>query len=231
MNPAVELINVCMTFQNREILQHINLVIPEGQRMALTGPSGAGKSTILKIIAGLITPTSGRIIRHSRKIGYVFQEPRLLPWETALKNVIFPLLARGERQHHASEAGRECLAKMGLSGFEQHYPDQLSGGMKQRVSIARALVIEPDLLLLDEPFTGLDPNLRDSICHHMESALSQKTTTLIHVTHDAEGMIHTADTLYTLTAPDTLHALPRRIPSAAPEGVTATGPTALPRPG
>lgn len=204
MKPAVELIDVTMVFKNREVLRNLNLAIPEGRRMAITGPSGAGKSTILKIIAGLVAPTSGRVIRHTRKTGYVFQEPRLLPWNTALENVFLPLVARGEKKREAQKVGMNCLADMGLAGFEHSYPNQLSGGMKQRVSIARALAIEPDLLLLDEPFTGLDPDLRDSICGHLEEALSKKRTTVLHVTHDVENMIHTADSLYTLVAPDTM---------------------------
>ncbi|VVS94965.1 ABC transporter ATP-binding protein [Desulfoluna spongiiphila] len=208
MKPAVELIDVNMVFKKQEVLRNLNLTIPEGQRMAVTGPSGAGKSTILKIIAGLVTPSSGKVIRHTCKTGYVFQEPRLLPWNTALENVILPLIARGEKKKAARKAGMNCLADMGLSGFEHNYPSQLSGGMKQRVSIARALAIEPDLLLLDEPFTGLDPDLRDAICGHLEDALSKKATTVIHVTHDVGNMIHTADTLYTLAAPDTLRQLP-----------------------
>ncbi|WP_300673619.1 ATP-binding cassette domain-containing protein [Desulfoluna sp.] len=208
MKPAVELIDVNMVFKNREVLRNLNLTIPEGQRMAVTGPSGAGKSTILKLIAGLVIPTSGLVIRHTCRTGYVFQEPRLLPWNTALENVTLPLIARGEKRLNARKTGITCLADMGLSGFEHSYPDQLSGGMKQRVSIARALAIEPDLLLLDEPFTGLDPALRESICQHLEQALSKKVATVIHVTHDVDAMIHTANTLYTLTTPDTLVQLP-----------------------
>ena len=204
MSPAVELIQVSKVYASHTVLMGLNLKIETGRRVALAGPSGAGKSTVLKLIAGIVTPTSGKVIRHTRRTGYVFQEPRLLPWNTALENVTLPLLAKGINKKEANKRGMACLDDMGLTGFATNLPDQLSGGMKQRVSIARALAIEPDLLLLDEPFTGLDPELRESICAGLESALQNRDTTVIHVTHDIQNMIHTADTLYTLTAPDTL---------------------------
>ena len=157
--PLVRLRDVSRVFANGvQALGGASLDIEAGEFLSVLGPSGCGKSTLLRLIAGLAEPSAGTIEWPQGRpdLGFVFQEPTLMPWTTALANVALPLklrgLARSEREARAAEA----LAGVGLKGFEKSYPRELSGGMKMRVSIARALVTGPRLLLMDEPFAALD---------------------------------------------------------------------------
>src|SRR5262245_21680688 len=142
-------------------LRGLDLEVGEGEFLSLLGPSGCGKSTVLRLVAGLGEVSGGRIewaAGHERvgDIGFVFQEPTLMPWATVLKNVLLPLKLRGVPPPAAEERVHEAIEMVGLDGFEHAYPRELSGGMKMRVSIARALVTHPRLLLMDEPFASLD---------------------------------------------------------------------------
>ena len=177
----------------------VDLAIPRGDFLSLLGPSGCGKSTILRMIAGLIAPSAGRIDWPSAphdaagtagavgtaapRLGFVFQEPTLMPWATALGNAALPLklegVARGEREARAAEA----LARVGLAGFERSYPRALSGGMRMRVSIARALVTRPDILLMDEPFAALDEITRFRLNNDLLEIWQETGFTAVFVTH------------------------------------------------
>jgi NitT/TauT family transport system ATP-binding protein len=171
----------------------VDLDIPAGDFLSLLGPSGCGKSTLLRVIAGLIAPSSGTIAwpaaAHDVKgaaqprLGFVFQEPTLMPWATALANAALPLrldgVARSEREARAAAA----LARVGLAGFERAYPRALSGGMRMRVSIARALVTRPDILLMDEPFAALDEITRFRLNNDLLEIWRETGFTAVFVTH------------------------------------------------
>jgi NitT/TauT family transport system ATP-binding protein len=171
----------------------VDLTIGSGDFVSLLGPSGCGKSTLLRMTAGLIAPSAGTIAwpsarhdaagRPEARLGFVFQEPTLMPWATALANAALPLklegLARGEREARAADA----LARVGLAGFEHAYPRALSGGMRMRVSIARALVTRPDILLMDEPFAALDEITRFRLNNDLLEIWQEQGFTVVFVTH------------------------------------------------
>lgn len=188
------------------VLDGINLEI-RSEILAILGPSGCGKSTLLGIIAGIEKPSSGEIIyrtsnRDRPPIGFVFQSPSLLPWLTVLENVALPLRARGVQKKEAEETARKYLSLVGLQEFENFYPDELSGGMKQRVNLARALGIEPEILLMDEPFSHLDPltaeNLRAELLDIWLSSLAP-VKAIVLVTHDVVEAVYMADRIAILT--------------------------------
>jgi NitT/TauT family transport system ATP-binding protein len=175
-----------------DALSEIDLAVEESGFVSLIGPSGCGKTTLLRVIADLERPTAGAITvngvapdeaRRARAYGYVFQAPALYPWRSALRNVMLPLevmgLSRGERRARAAR----YLAMVGLEGFEQRFPWQLSGGMQQRVSIARALSFEPHLLLMDEPFGALDEITRDHLNEQLLLLWRRTGKTVVFVTH------------------------------------------------
>jgi NitT/TauT family transport system ATP-binding protein len=163
----------------------IDLEIHEGEFVSLLGPSGCGKSTALRVIAGLLQPTAGDLLwtRGKPRIGFVFQDPTLMPWATARENVRLPLdlarIPRGQADVQATEA----LARVGLSGFESAYPRSLSGGMRMRVSIARALAASPKLLLMDEPFAALDEITRQDLNDDLIRLWREQSLTVCFVTH------------------------------------------------
>ncbi len=176
-------------------LKGVDLDVAAGEFMSLLGPSGCGKSTFLRVVADLIAPTSGSVrvlgvtpdaARLRRDIGFVFQDAALLPWRTALQNVELPLeVARGRTQTNkaARATPRELLQLVGLSGSENAYPHELSGGMRQRVSIARALVTDPRILLMDEPFGALDEITRDRLNEELLRVWRELGMTVLFVTH------------------------------------------------
>lgn len=186
-----------------KVLDSISLDIYEDFTTVI-GPSGSGKTTFLKIIAGIEKYDSGEIIHYDKniKVGFVFQFPTLLPWMTVLENVMLPLRASGMNKEKAEEVARRYLSLVGLHEFKDFYPNELSGGMKQRVNIARALAIEPTILLLDEPFSHLDPltaeNLRSEI---MDLWLSGVTSvrSIILVTHNVDEAILLSDRVIIFT--------------------------------
>jgi len=168
-----------------EVVRPLDLEIPAGQFVAFLGPSGCGKSTLLRMIAGLERPTHGRIQRdESDRISFVFQEPQLLPWRTVLENVRLPLELVDERStQERNELSRQALIRVGLGEALDKMPRQLSGGMKMRVSLARALVTEPRILLLDEPFGALDEVTRYRLQEDLRSFWQAFRMTVIFVTH------------------------------------------------
>jgi NitT/TauT family transport system ATP-binding protein len=200
---AIELSHVAVTFgqgaQAVPALLPTQLRVPDGDFIALVGPSGCGKSTILKLVAGLIAPTSGVVLVGGRevgaralRIGMAFQNPTLLPWLTIEKNIMLPLKIvepfrgqfRAQRKTGFRDKVHALLAQVGLSGFAQHYPWQLSGGMLQRANLCRALIHEPRLLLLDEPFGALDQFTREELWGVLQDLWQEHRPTVLLVTHD-----------------------------------------------
>jgi NitT/TauT family transport system ATP-binding protein len=183
--PIVSLRGVAKSFKSGTVALHdVNLDIRDGEFLTLLGPSGCGKSTVLRIVAGLMGNTEGEIRwRGQPSLGFVFQEPTLAPWSDVFDNVWLPLRLKGVSRGEARDRVAEALANVGLTGFERAYPRELSGGMKMRVSIARALVTRPALLLMDEPFAALDEitraKLNDDLLH-LQASLG---ATIVFVTH------------------------------------------------
>jgi NitT/TauT family transport system ATP-binding protein len=180
-------------------LHDIDLTIRQGEFVSLIGPSGCGKTTLLRAIADLESITSGELLvndmtpseaRLSGAYGYVFQAPALFPWRTVLQNVVLPLQIQGKMAAEAEEIGREQLARVGLSGFEGKYPWQLSGGMQQRVSIARALGFKPKILMMDEPFGALDEITRDSLNQQLQDLWCEEQRTVVFVTHSISEAVY-----------------------------------------
>ena len=179
-------------------VQGVNLNLARGDFLALLGPSGCGKSTLLRMIAGLIEPSEGAIAFPAdpaarQSIGFVFQEPTLMPWATAVRNVALPLELAGVARHEAASRAAEMLARVGLAGFENAYPRALSGGMKMRVSIARALVTKPRLLLLDEPFAALDEITRFKLNQDLLHLWQAERFTVVFVTHSVFESVFLAE--------------------------------------
>lgn len=174
----LKLTNICHSYGDNPVLKDITLNLSSGQRLAIMGPSGSGKTTLLRIVMGLLRPTAGRAENHFSKISAVFQEPRLLPWRTALENV--NLVLADDRS--TLEQARCQLARLGLAEAADKYPGELSGGMQQRVALARALAMEGDLLILDEPFKAMDEALRQQVI----AQVAQTRAAILLVTHDGE---------------------------------------------
>lgn len=190
--------------QQSVVMQGLNLDIARGEFLALVGPSGVGKSTLLRVIAGLMPPASGQVIVEPphepdcRQIGFVFQDARLLPWRKVLANVEYGLedllKSRAERRARAQAA----LALVGLADYADRWPHQLSGGQKQRVAIARALAVRPALLLMDEPFSALDPTTRHSLQDELLRLWKESGTSIILATHDMSEAMYLADRIIVL---------------------------------
>jgi NitT/TauT family transport system ATP-binding protein len=206
-----------------DVLAGITFTIPTGQVAAIVGPSGSGKSTLLRVISGLLPPDTGSVTLAGtsvtgpdERVGMVFQEPRLLPWRSAIDNVAYPLELRGETRPARLARARELLALVGLTGFEAARPAQLSGGMAQRVALARALALDPPVLLLDEPFGALDALTRDRLDAELLHLWERTGTTIVVVTHSIPEAVFLADRVLVL--------------SARPGRVVADVPVPLPRP-
>jgi NitT/TauT family transport system ATP-binding protein len=189
-------------------LDEFDLAIRSGEFLSLLGPSGCGKSTALRLIAGLGEPTRGRISwngdkpgarRNGLDIGFVFQEPTLMPWATVSKNVALPLALRGIDAAAASRRVSEALEQVGLSEFRDAYPRQLSGGMKMRVSIARALVTDPPLLLMDEPFAALDEITRFKLNNDLLRLWREVGHTVIFVTHSVFESVYLSNRIVVMS--------------------------------
>ncbi len=183
--PLVTLSGVGKAFKSGTVaLENVNLHIRDGEFLTLLGPSGCGKSTVLRIVAGLTDNNSGQVKwRGQPSLGFVFQEPTLAPWADVFDNVYLPLRLKGVSRSDAKEKVADALANVGLTGFEKAYPRELSGGMKMRVSIARALVTRPAVLLMDEPFAALDEITRAKLNDDLLKLQSTLGATIVFVTH------------------------------------------------
>ena len=187
-------------------LQNVSLDIPAAKLTAILGPSGCGKTTLLKVIAGLIKPTSGSVKVRGKEIegpgpdrALVFQDFALLPWATVLQNVGFGLRARGVPKKERDETSLHYIKEVGLLGFEDKYPHQLSGGMRQRTGLARALTINSDILLMDEPFSAVDEQMRRKLQEDLLKLLKVENKTVIFVTHSIEEAVYLADQVIILS--------------------------------
>ena len=204
--PVVALKRVGKTFANGVIaLKRLDLDVRPGEFVSLLGPSGCGKSTALRIIAGLSEPTNGTVEAEAandaapRRIGFVFQEPTLMPWATVAANVCLPLKLAG-LEPSAQARVDAALARVGLSSFAQSYPRELSGGMKMRTSIARALVTEPKLLLMDEPFAALDEITRFRLNNDLLALWQSLGKTVVFVTHSVFESVYLSQRIVVMTS-------------------------------
>jgi len=188
--------------RNRKVvhaLKDVSFDVEEGEFVSIIGPSGCGKSTLLKVLAGLIESTAGEVVVNrseengTPKIGFVFQDSVLLPWKTAMENALFPFEIMGKRTAETEEKVRRLFTLAGLEGFESSYPKQLSGGMKQRVSIVRSLSYNPPILLMDEPFGAIDAITRDSMNNILLDIWSATKKTVLFVTHSISEAIYLSD--------------------------------------
>ena len=187
-------------------LSGVSLGVAAGEFVAVVGPSGCGKTTLLQIIAGFLRPTRGQVLVDGQPVtspgrdrAMVFQEPALLPWRTALGNVAYGLECLGSGARQARAHAQEWLAQVGLDGFADHYPHELSGGMQQRVNLVRALAVQPDILLMDEPFASLDAQTRETLQAELLAIWGRTCPTVIFVTHDITEAVLVADRVVVLT--------------------------------
>ncbi|MCX7931685.1 MAG: ABC transporter ATP-binding protein [Rhodovarius sp.] len=217
MRPFVEIDRVAMRYGGVDgtlALQDCSLCVHEGEFVAVVGPSGCGKSTLMRLVSGLWPATEGNVIVDGREVagpvnivGMAFQSPTLLPWRRILENVMLPLEVTPQHRHRlrseraAYEArARELLRLVGLEGFERKYPYQLSGGMQQRTSLCRALIHEPKLLMLDEPFSALDVFTREELWEVMQDLWLARKPTVMLVTHDLREAVFLADRVLVMSA-------------------------------
>jgi len=200
----IELRGVSLSYftlkQETEALRDINISIEEGEFISIVGPSGCGKSTLLSLISGMLQPTNGEVrlygetVREpSRRVGYMLQHDHLFEWRNVLSNVLVGAEIRGMDRDKAKRKALDLLNRYGLGGFAEHSPTQLSGGMRQRVALIRTLVTEPDILLLDEPFSALDYQTRLTLQDEISSIIRDQGKTAILVTHDISEAISMAD--------------------------------------
>jgi NitT/TauT family transport system ATP-binding protein len=209
-------------------LAHISFSVAAGEFLGIVGPSGCGKTTLLQLIAGLVAPTKGQVwlagnqlTKPHPEISMVFQKPNLMPWRTVLENVLLPLQIQAVPMAEAKKQGQEVLALVGLSEFAAAYPKQLSGGMEQRVAVARALIQRPSILLLDEPFGALDALTRERLNLELLRLWQNQHLTAIMVTHNIREAVFLADRVLVLSPrPGTISAeFSINLPRPRPKGI------------
>ncbi len=197
---AVTVKNVYKNYGDVQALEDMSLDFPHGQLTSLLGPSGCGKTTLLKIIAGLLPATSGEIIVNDKPVdgpgpdrAFVFQDFALLPWASVIRNVAFGLELRGMAKSEREAVAEKYIANVGLAGFENSYPHELSGGMRQRVGLARALSVDAQVLLMDEPFSAVDEQTRRKFQEDLLGLVKNENKTFIFVTHSIEEAVYVSD--------------------------------------
>lgn len=211
MEKLLELKDVSLTYQTPKdeitAIKNLSFYCNKGDFMSIIGPSGCGKTTVLSLIAGLISPTFGEISISGEKnplkrenLGYMLQKDELFAWRNIERNIFLPLEIKGIKSKSAKENAISLLKKYGLYDFRKNYPDELSGGMRQRVALIRTLVSNPELLLLDEPFSALDSQTRLSVCDDVYKIIKSEQKTAILVTHDISEAISMSDIIIVLTA-------------------------------
>lgn len=220
--PAIDLQGVACTFVSKDhpgqrytAVQGVDLSVGAGEFVSVVGPTGCGKSTLLNVAAGLLAPSAGSVqifgeplTGTNRRAGYMFQAESLMPWRTALQNVMAGLQFQGVAQAEARTRAQEWLARVGLADFGDRYPHQMSGGMRKRASLAQTLVLDPDIILMDEPFSALDMQTRTLMQDELLGLWSASGGSVVFVTHDIEEAIALADRVFVLSArPATLKAV------------------------
>jgi len=205
--PIVSVRAVSKTYDGGvEALKDVSLDFPKGELTTLLGPSGCGKTTLLKIIAGLIEPSGGEVVVQGRKVtgpgperAFVFQDFALMPWATALRNAAFGLELRGLARSEREAIAEKYIRAVGLAGFERRYPHELSGGMRQRVGLARALAVNAEVLLMDEPFAAVDEQTRRKFQEDLLRLVAQEKKTFLFVTHSIEEAVYLSDRIVLLS--------------------------------
>jgi NitT/TauT family transport system ATP-binding protein len=219
--PALWLDNISCTFISKDdrsqrytAVADTTLAIAPGEFVSVVGPTGCGKSTLLNVGAGLLTPSTGsvRVFGEplsgiNRRAGYMFQAEALMPWRSALQNVIAGLQFRGMEDGAALQLGEEWLARVGLQGFGDRYPHQLSGGMRKRVALAQTLILDPDIILMDEPFSALDIQTRQLMENELLDLWSAKKKAVLFITHDLDEAIAMSDRVVVLSAGPATHPI------------------------
>lgn len=197
---AVTVRNVYKNYGSTEALRDLSLDFPRGQLTSLLGPSGCGKTTLLKIIAGLLPATSGEVLVNGEVVkapgpdrAFVFQDFALMPWASVIRNVAFGLELRGMAKSEREGIAEKYINEVGLSGFEHSYPHELSGGMRQRVGLARALSVDAQVLLMDEPFSAVDEQTRRKFQEDLLGLVKNENKTFIFVTHSIEEAVYVSD--------------------------------------
>ncbi len=198
--PAVSARRISKTYGHVEALRNLTLEFPRGQLTSLLGPSGCGKTTLLKIIAGLLEPTSGEVQVNGAPVtgpgpdrAFVFQDFALLPWASVLRNVAFGLELRGVGRTEREGIAEKYIRNVGLAGFENNFPHELSGGMRQRVGLARALAVDSQVLLMDEPFSAVDEQTRRKFQEDLLGLVAEENKTFLFVTHSIEEAVYVSD--------------------------------------
>ncbi|HEY6259859.1 MAG TPA: ABC transporter ATP-binding protein [Xanthobacteraceae bacterium] len=233
---AVAVEDLSMEFVSRGerlvALQDIDLDIAPGEFFVIVGPSGCGKTTFLRVLQGLAQATRGRILVGGKVVtapgtdrGFVFQQDALYPWRSVLRNVGFGLELQGVPKAQARARAQAMIELVGLTGFESHYPHELSGGMRQRVNLARALAIAPAILLMDEPFAALDALTRETMQHELLRIAAAAGTTVIFITHQIEEAVFLGDRVAVFaTRPGRLQEIvPVALPRPRPAGIKQSG--------
>ncbi|HEX7124210.1 MAG TPA: ABC transporter ATP-binding protein [Thermodesulfobacteriota bacterium] len=205
--PAVEVRGISKSYGGEiQALRDVSIEFPTGELTTLLGPSGCGKTTLLKIIAGLVQPDAGEVRVGGRTVtgpgperAFVFQDFALMPWATVLRNVGFGLELRGTPRGEREDVARRYIEEVGLLGFEHRYPHELSGGMRQRVGLARALAVNADVILMDEPFSAVDEQTRRKFQEDLLQLLAQEKKTVIFVTHSIEEAVYLSNQIVLLS--------------------------------
>lgn len=203
MKEVLRFDNVSMHYHSKQgetiALQDVNFLVREGEFVAIIGPSGCGKTTLLSLAAGLLTPTNGKIFNTGVSMGYMLQKDELFPWRTIEKNIFLPLEIKRANTPENRAHAVALAEKYGLGQFLKKYPSELSGGMRQRAALIRTLAVNPDVLLLDEPFSALDYQTRLSVCDDVYKIIRSEKKTALLITHDISEAISVADKIFVLS--------------------------------